>query len=115
MNCKPGDLAIVMRGPKNRGRIVRCIRVLPEFSEVLTQCGRPARTKDDAGPTWLVEGWVLYNAPPYGWVELPFASDSMLRPIDNPSDDAQDQTLSWLPVPMPEIIPAMLDREVEHG
>jgi hypothetical protein len=31
-----------------------------------------------------------------------YAMDSILRPIRDPGDDAQDETLSWLPVPSTE-------------
>lgn len=45
---------------------------------------------------------------------LPFPDD-ILRPIRDPGDDARDETLSWKPLPLPEIVPALLDMEVEHG
>jgi len=74
MNCKPGDLAIVVYciNSANLGRVLRVVRPFPLFADA-----------------WEVEGQDSGK----------WAFDSWLRPIRNPGDDAQDETLQWLPVP----------------
>lgn len=83
MNCKPGDLAVVVRSYRGfEGRIVRCVRIMG------------------------VSDWVQSGLQPTWWVDPPFPvndaphliADCQLRPIRNPGDDAQDESLSWLPV-----------------
>ena len=80
MNCKPGDLAIVVADIDGTtrphiGKIVRCIR--------------PA----------------LWRGRHIGWFIEPRLSghscinDKCLRPIRDPGDDARDETLEWLPAP----------------
>ena len=83
MNCKPGDLAIVVHSHNNNhGRIVQCIRLvdfsfqLGEFSSWMTE------------PMLMNSQGVLVPIPDY-----------QLRPIRDPGEDAQDETLQWLPVP----------------
>lgn len=86
MNCKPGDLAVIVRG-ENIGVMV-----------------------DVIGPHDLFDGaWrVRVHADAMcdlGLVkkgEVTGCMDSKLRPIRDPGDDAQDETLSWLPVPSTE-------------
>jgi hypothetical protein len=88
VNCKPGDLAIVVACPPHAanaiGSIVRCVRRWDEMSNV--------------GPMWYVE-------PPArsGHIGI---GDRWLRPIRDPGDDARDETLTWLPVPTRESTPA---------
>jgi hypothetical protein len=83
MNCKPGDLAFyVGEDVSQHGRVVRCIEIHP-FSEVM---GDPCWVTD---PSLPVEGGFLSLA----------VIDCALRPIRDPGDDAQDETLQWLPVP----------------
>jgi hypothetical protein len=84
MNCKPGDLAFIVHAgiyaePWAEGLVVRCIDSFAEGSYVCWNIERP-----------LVS--------PVGQV---FTSvyDGVLRPIGNPGEDAQDETLHWLPVP----------------
>lgn len=89
MRCKPGDLAVFVRG-QNVGGMCRVIGPAPAWVTSLDT------------PGWEVEAlsWVttvagLRNPPGFkGWTE-----DRNLRPIRNPGDDAQDETLAWLPSP----------------
>ena len=96
MNCKPGDLAIVVRArntPEMLGRIVTVVRapVHKEFFE--TSKGR-MRWTGDCSDTWVVSS----NHPmPWRGVggTLHFAkervfSDECLRPI-NPGDLVEDE------------------------
>lgn len=85
MNCKPGDLAIVVRtGPKSVGCLGAVIRV--------TKLGTNPTGR---GPAWEYKP-TLRNADgePILW-----ANDSCLRPIRDPGDDAQDESFRWAPAP----------------
>ena len=84
MNCKPGELAIVVGDPVHihDGRIVLCVR--PDSDPGFQGC-------------WITEP-ELYDAD--GTLYAPM--DNSLRPIRDPGDDARDETLEWLPVPSRE-------------
>jgi hypothetical protein len=94
MNCKPGDLAVIVRSvvESNMGRIVRCTR-LATASE-LDQW----RVRTDRGPVWIIEQPIPHTI---GGAK-PFSMDAGLRPIRPQDDDATDETLLWLPVPHKE-------------
>lgn len=88
LNCKPGDLAVVMRSFQgNEGRIVRCIRLVQVRWERGEEC-----------PTWEIYP-PLQNVVHHART---FCPDFQLRPIRDPGDDARDESLSWLPVPSRE-------------
>jgi len=79
MNCKPDELAIVAKVTAENvrpylGRIVRTIQIVD--SDCWT-------TQPELEP-----GRAIY--------------DGALRPIRDPGDDAQDETLLWLPTPSRE-------------
>lgn len=82
MNCKPGDLAIVVRGldldPPPKGAIVRLARI--------------SRVWSDA---WELDPPVFC---PVDGREI-HVPDHHLRPIRPQADDATDETLTWLDVP----------------
>lgn len=107
MNCKEGDLVrYVGDNPFSRPNLYGWIGLVIE----------PA--KDDLGRV----GWFVDPPLPGGDVVASdgiypanMVDDRALKPICDPGEDAQDETLGWKPVPLPEITPAMLDREVEHG
>lgn len=83
LNCKPGDLALVVAGPAE-GYIVRCIERFDGPWSDLT----------------FDAGWRLDRAVPAidGRVHH-YKADAYLRPIRDPGEDAQDETLQWLDVP----------------
>lgn len=89
MNCKPGDLAVVVRThPDERqaaiGKIVRIVSLAPTHQAA-----------------WTVDPPV--TVPWCGRrVTLQHVEDAALRPIRDPGDDARDETLEWLPVPTKE-------------
>jgi hypothetical protein len=87
MNCKPGDLAIVVRCPDEAyeiGKIVTCLRREDFLGVPAWRIDPPLRTVTKGD--WMVEG---------SWIE-----DACLRPIrDNPG---KDETLDWCPVPTKE-------------
>lgn len=85
MNCKPGDLAIIVRSrfaPENIGRIVEVMR---------------RRNGERAGPQWLVRSdRDLVERWENGWVRLVrqrFYLDVCLRPISGVpvTDDVKDE------------------------
>lgn len=95
MNCKPGDLAIVVRdsyGPQTHlGKIVTTVALeyAPDAKgiEMLAWATAPILYDDDGVIA-------LFN-------------DSSLRPIRPHGDDAVDQSKAWLPpVPKPERVSA---------
>lgn len=76
LNCKPGDLAIVVSGRpvENLGRVIRVIEIKP-IAYLMA---------------WSFEGDLL---------DVDMVDDSCLKPLRDPGDDARDETLMWLPVP----------------
>lgn len=96
MRCKPNDIARVVSNSANKDALVR----------VLDQ--------DNCDPgEWRCEA--LQSVAIYQWDRIAgrakagtivWAMDSILRPIRDPGDDAQDETLSWLPVPSREEVSA---------
>lgn len=85
MNCKKGDLAVIVQSncaPQHIGKIVSCVRLL-NIENI--QYWEIEKTLENPGgiPYWCV-------------------ADQRLRPIRDPGDDAQDESLQWLPVPSTE-------------
>lgn len=94
MNCKPGDLAMVVED-KFVGYICKVVRLGMTFRHI-------ASGVDHQG--WDVEfphdmPWDEINSGPLntGWMP-----DAWLRPIRDPGDDARDETLNWISVPSKE-------------
>ena len=88
MNCKPGDLAVVVGlGPDEGhwalGRVVQCVS-LYVFAGY---------------PCWLLKEPMT---SPTG-VEYIGVYDGALKPIRDPGDGARDESLDWLPVPSKEV------------
>jgi hypothetical protein len=98
MNCKPGDLAVIVRGSLNLGRFVEVLAPLgvePEWGGYVWNIGT-----SKGQFCWLVRsaGEPLSTVAGVSFVELPIA-DSALRPIrDQPG---ADETLTWKDVPAP--------------
>lgn len=89
MNCKPGDLAIVVMSlAGNEGKIVRCIRLVP---------GGKRWKEFGLCDTWETDT-MLPNIAGY---ENNLMRDAQLRPIRD--NDGEDETLQWAPVPVKEI------------
>ncbi len=108
MNCKPGDLAVIvrMRDPVARhfiGRFVVVLHAAPAHSFVL-----PDGYPHVASPPnyWLCKFQSPIGVPIRGPGprNTMYASihDECLRPIRDPGDDATDETLQWLPTPSKE-------------
>ena len=86
MNCKQGDLAIVVRSVAgNEGKIVRCLKLEPagfDYNDI------------DDGAIWVIDrslNWIDERTGRTG--QSPSCPDINLRPIrDNPGPD---ETLTW--------------------
>lgn len=95
MNCKPGDLAVLVRAclPENIGLIVTVHNewVMDEKDGFcwLTESSHPTPT-------------IWWDGAPAGSDRESFVPDAWLRPLRDPGEDAQDETLSWLPSPVTE-------------
>jgi len=90
MNCKQGDLAIVVRSVAgNEGKIVRCVRLMG-----------PTRL---ALPDWKMVDPICWEIDRHVFdcfgIQQKYFPDECLRPLRDPGDDAQDETLTWLDVP----------------
>jgi hypothetical protein len=80
MNCKPGDLAVLVRSMSgNEGRIVRCVRYLGVIPYVV---GPDAASWEIDPPIPSLQGGTTDTAP-----------DDWLRPIRD--NDGDDETLQW--------------------
>ncbi|WP_374520358.1 hypothetical protein [Hydrogenophaga sp.] len=97
MNCKPGDLAIVVRSENgNAGKVVTCIRLATKTDLENEGLFCP----DDV---WVVDRHLLVtNAFGKNGKHVRLCPDSVLRPIRPQADGATDETLTWLPVPSRE-------------
>ena len=95
MNCKPGDLAIVVIG-RNAGKLFTCLKL--KYVRVFLSTGEmPLKWCWEADCNF--EDWS-------GDIVDNLIEDDLIRPIRNPGEDARDETLSWLPVPTRESTPA---------
>ncbi len=90
MNCRPGDLALVIGGnPLWIGRMVTCVRLVPVGEEVLIGVIAVPFTS----PTWELREslpWRAYGFGNYFDTVAPYAADSVLLPVrPHPDDVAQ--------------------------
>jgi hypothetical protein len=101
MNCKPNCLArIVAPGAPADGFVVT--------TKILHQAGHK-NFHPSFGPVWDLDTMVPIRNRLYGpsgqiistGVKDAFP-DKFMRPLGNPSEDARDKTLEWLPVPSKE-------------
>ena len=88
LNCKVGDLAIVVRSKAgNKGKVVRCIELVTGFGYVL---GRPIDSR--LGALWKVDSPMRFTDGYGNFVgEERIAADSNLRPI-RPLDEPETIT-----------------------
>lgn len=96
LRCKPGDLCVIVSAtnPKNRNRFVTVLPGEPRSIE-----GYDCWLVSSPTPLAVLspDGSAGYQA----WVP-----DAWMRPIRDPGEDAQDETLTWKPVPMKDEVPA---------
>lgn len=96
MNCKPGDLAIVVRAqaaPEMLGRIVTVVRA-PVYRELFKTDRGHIRWAGNCSGAWVVSSnypmpWKCENGPHHLAMERVFVDDC-LRPI-NPGDLVEDE------------------------
>ena len=99
MNCKPGELAYVIRSRvnENLGRIVQVTTINTKWTSAFDQ---PVWNIIPRGPMHsigLLSGGIM-NVPPI------VSRDCHLCPIRDPGEDAQDESTAWLPpIPTKEI------------
>lgn len=98
LRCKPGDRAFLVKCdvPEDIGKVCLVLRSTDQGFD---------------GHEWLCrfEGRVVGYDVETGEQHRTrgcFVPDAWLRPIRDPGDDAQDETLTWLPVPTTEVVPA---------
>lgn len=85
MNCKPGDLAVIVACPPVPdavGKVVECVRFVGQYlveGVTYTDVWELRWGDKDAREIWGTEGW---GCP-----------DEWLRPIRDPGEDATDEML----------------------
>jgi hypothetical protein len=84
MNCKQGDLALVVRGPKkNLGKLVTCIEMVKSPGEGWT---------DFKIPVWRVDQKMTWHNDRGKVIFEPYAPDAALMPIRGmPEDERIDE------------------------
>lgn len=96
MNCKPGDLAILISAPENSiGTLLRVIQICPDepLAWEFEDASRPIEFFEDEES----RGFFTSTKQSGG---LAIIDDADLRPLrDNPGTD---ETLTWAPVPNKE-------------
>ncbi len=104
MNCKPGDLARIIAHPDTIyfGIVDRIIRV------------RELRYVDDGSvAAWTYDPPVIISPRVFAIdpsvAAANFVPDKYLKPIDNPPDNAVDESARWLP-PVPQT-----EKESDHA
>ena len=106
LRCRPGDLAVVIKGPK-AGLLVDVLSLAPAQGSFRLPDGQPAFGEDSA---WVCKtaGFPIEMPLDNGrtrWARFLVIQDHGLWPIRDPGDGARDETLEWLPVPTKEAEP----------
>lgn len=111
LRCKPGDLAVVVgyhpSFPHITGRLVDVIELTPVGVDFRLPDGK-VHLPCGAG-TWVIRFHSPVNLNALRGRSNAFyacSNDRALRPIRDPGEDAEDETLHWLPVPTTEEVPA---------
>jgi hypothetical protein len=85
MNCKQGDLALVIGSERNAGKMVTCIELLPPGSQ---------QVEDALGPLWRVDRPMVYRIDLLGiTAEKYLAPDQFLLPIKPLRPDLDEDEL----------------------
>lgn len=91
MNCKQGDLAIIVKSyAGNEGKVVRCVEYLGEVGWLSVFTGQIEYV-----PTWGIDV-PLPGVEGADW-PIPAIADYQLRPLR--PDEGDDETLSWVGKP----------------
>ena len=89
MNCKQGDLALII-GPAGRscvGKVVRCVELLPVDTRFIIPSGQVRYTSK---PGWLTDTVVVENPVDGLDIYNRGVSDRFLMPLRPPADDETD-------------------------
>jgi hypothetical protein len=89
LNCKTGDLAIIIQGVtsnRNVGKLVTVLGPAQQHGYWIVHCDHPMKT---------ILGGLFSSESTVGPIE-----DYRLRPIRHPGDGAIDESAAWLP-PVP--------------
>lgn len=97
LNCKPGDLAIIVSVPRSTSpRIVAAIEA--KALGRIVRCLTLARSNDGLSACWrITEPFSVLT--PVGAIDFFGIADKDLRPIRDPGDDAVDEVLAKLGAP----------------
>ncbi len=100
MNCKPDDLAVIVRDdfPENIGALVHVLRPAGEAFNFSTPTGSDVGFEWEVMPSRCLRAWNDdFTSSPSEPGEPVAFPDSCLRPLrDNPGED---ETLSWAGLP----------------
>ena len=101
LNCKKGDLAIIVRSQLgNAGRVVTCLRIaLPE--NLLETFGS---TMEKHELIWRIDTPMKWSNWTRGVVEVPFMADEVLRPLRD--SEGEDEMLRLVGKPMDSLVGA---------
>lgn len=93
MNCKPGDLAIVVRSKMgNLGKVTRVVRLLQPGDIVQSECGTLVWVvQPDRRAIWLTETAFVLKFGNSLVLEMTAFEDAHLRPLRD--NDGVDETL----------------------
>lgn len=92
MNCKPGDLAVVVGGVASLGKVLTCLRLA-------TQAELEALWFQDDVPVWIVDR----TLETLSGRRLSLAPDCMLRPI-RPGDITDEEVCDLYAPKLPETV-----------
>ena len=91
MNCKQGDLAVIVKSwAGNEGKIVHCVRLATHLDIARVNFEK------NMGAVWVVDTSLTTERGR----QVSLALDCQIRPIRD--NDGEDETLQWAPVPTKE-------------
>lgn len=87
LNCKQGDLAIIVRSAcGNEGKIVRCVEFCGVVVGVPSVDGRWHRFRGGPRPVWKIDRPINFGNA-VSIVQITYCSDDKLRPLRGDLDD----------------------------
>ena len=93
MNCKQGDIAIIVKSHSgNEGKIVRCLRLI----------GNKDWRRPDGQIASMLTWETDVSLSTRSGRRINAVPDEVLRPICDPGEDATDETFTWLSLPQKE-------------
>lgn len=100
MNCKQGDLAIIIRGNKNSGKVVQCMRVYENRIYKDPQTGIVYRIEPRCFPIWEIDRPILWKRKPdLVYHEAYLCSDRDLVPIPRGNPDQKTEVDTYERIP----------------